>query len=128
MNAHTAVISILARILDLEGTEIDPKTYLLRDLKAESIDLLEIGVAIQHQFQIPVDDDTLFLKSLRVILARAARDGIAPCSALAASYPHLQTSRLEEILADMHSGPVLQVRDLVAYITSQAGTTPDSAR
>lgn len=124
MNTITTLIPILSRILDLDDAEIAPNSYVIRDLKAESIDLLEIGVAIQHQFQIDVDDDIIFLKSLRVILARAERNGTAPCAALAASYPHLHKDRLDEVLADIPGGPVLQVRDLGAYIEAHATTSP----
>jgi acyl carrier protein len=109
------ICSILGEILDLDPAEITPDTYVIRSLKAESIDLLEIGVAMQHQLGIAVDDDSLFLKNVRIVLARAERSGDEPLSALRAEYPHLTEDRLTEILADLAAGPVLQVRDLVAY-------------
>ena len=79
MNPFPTICSILAEILDLDPAEITPNTYVIRSLKAESIDLLEIGVAMQHQLGIAVDDDSLFLKNVRIVLARAERSGTEPC-------------------------------------------------
>ena len=121
MNPFPTICSILAEILDLDPADITPDTYVIRSLKAESIDLLEIGVAMQHQLGIAVDDDSLFLKNVRIVLARAERSGTEPLSALRAEFPHLSEDRLAEILADLSAGPVLQVRDLVSY--AQAART-----
>jgi len=115
MNPFPTICSILAEILDLDPADITPDTYVIRSLKAESIDLLEIGVAMQHRLGIAVDDDSLFLKNVRIVLARAERSGAEPLSALRAEFPHLTEDRLTEILADLSAGPVLQVRDLVSY-------------
>jgi acyl carrier protein len=115
MNPFLTICSILAEILDLDPADITPETYVIRTLKAESIDLLEIGVAMQHKLGIAVDDDLLFLKNVRIVLNRAARDNIEALSALKAEYPYLSEPRLHEILDGLSAGPVLQVRDLVAY-------------
>ena len=120
MNPFPTICSILAEILDLDPAEITPGTYVIRTLKAESIDLLEIGVAMQHKLGIAVDDDLLFLKNVRIVLNRAARDNIEALSALKAQYPYLSEPRLHEILDDLSAGPVLQVRDLVAYAEAAA--------
>ncbi|SFK11394.1 acyl carrier protein [Desulfomicrobium apsheronum] len=115
MNPFPSICSILAEILDLDPAEITPETYVIRTLKAESIDLLEIGVAMQHRLGIAVDDDLIFLKNVRIILNRAGRDNIDALSALKSEYPYLSEPRVQEILDDLPAGPVLQVRDLVAY-------------
>lgn len=120
-----AVVDILADILDLDPSQATPEAYVVRDLQAESIDLLEIGVSMQHRLGIEVDDDTLFLKNMRKVLARAAKSGAAPAEALAAEYPHLEAGRIEEILADSGSGPVIKVRDLIAYAADRAGERED---
>jgi acyl carrier protein len=112
------ITAILSEILDLDPADITAGTYVIRDLKAESIDLLEIGVAIQHRLGLAVDDDILFLKNARIVLTRAEKQGRPVLDALRAEYPHLPSGRLEEILADLPGGPVLQVRDLVAYAES----------
>ena len=125
MNPLETITAILAEILDLEPADITPETHVIRDLKAESIDLLEIGVAMQHRLDLEVDDDTLFLKNLRTVLGRASRAGTPPLGALRAEYPHLDDARLEEILADQAAGPVLKVRDLAAYAAARAGGMED---
>ena len=70
---------------------------------------------MQHRLGLAVDDDILFLKNARIVLARAEKQGLHALDALQAEYPHLDRERLEEILADLPGGPVLQVRDLIAY-------------
>ncbi len=121
MNTTAIITAILAEILDLDPAVITAETYVIRDLEAESIDLLEIGVAIQHRLGIEVDDDTLFLKNLRIQLARAEQDRVEPLTLLAETYPHLDAARLRQILDDVSAGPVLRVRDLVAYVDAAHG-------
>lgn len=120
-----AVVDILADILDLDPSQVTPETYVVRDLRAESIDLLEIGVAMQHRLDMEVDDDTLFLKNMRQVLGRAAKAGKSPEEAMAAEYPHLDRARIAEILADREAGPVIKVRDLAAYAADRAGDRED---
>ena len=124
-NITASITGILADILDLDPAQITPETYVVRDLRAESIDLLEIGVAMQHRLDMEVDDDTLFLKNMRQVLARAAKAGKTPEEAMAAEYPHLDRARIAEILADREAGPVIKVRDLAAYAADRAGEAED---
>jgi len=126
MNPFPTICSILAEILDLDPADITPETYVIRTLKAESIDLLEIGVAMQHRLGIAVDDDLLFLKNVRIILNRAKRDNLGALSALESAYPYLSETRCQEILDDLSAGPVLQVRDLVAYAQAFPAATAGS--
>ena len=117
MDTFASIANILEEILDLEPGTVTPETYIMRDLDAESIDLLEIGVAMEQRFRIPVVDAKLFLKSLRMALASAETRGVAPEAALIQAYPHLTAKRLNEILHDLEAGPVLKMQDLVAYAT-----------
>lgn len=121
MNASDIITDILCEILDLDPSEVRPETYVIRTLQAESIDLLEIGVGMQHRLHIDVDDDVLFLKNARIVLARAEKSGMPPSDALQAEYPHLSPARVQAILADLPAGPVLLVADLIAY-AKHAGT------
>ncbi|MCX5826645.1 MAG: phosphopantetheine-binding protein [Deltaproteobacteria bacterium] len=107
---------ILADILDIEGREITPETYLIRELGAESIDLLELSVAINSRFNIEVNDDELFLRTLRLHLRTAAGEGRDAVGYLAEKYPALTVVRIAEILADMGGGPVLRVKDILSYV------------
>lgn len=110
------ITALLAEILDLDPKTITAKTYLIRELNAESIDLLEIGVAIQHRLGVPVDDDVLFLKNLRILLLQAGQKNQDPLGLLARTYTHLDQTRLGQILDEAEVGPVLRVGDLVAYV------------
>lgn len=99
----------------MDPTEIHPETYVIRDLQAESIDLLEIGVAMQYRLNIAVDDDQLFLKDIRLLVSRAENQGCPSLDTLQEKYPHLAQDRLQDILHDLPGGPVVQVQDLIAY-------------
>lgn len=115
MDTLAIITRILCEIMDLDPDHIRPETYVIRELEAESIDLLEIGVAMEQRLRIPVNDDRLFLKSLRIVLTRAEREGIPAPSALHTAYPHLSDQRIANIVSDLENGPVLQVADLLAY-------------
>jgi acyl carrier protein len=116
MDIFKEINDMLAEILDLDGREIMPDTYLIRELGAESIDLLELSVAINSRFHIEVNDDELFLRTMRLHLRAAAAEGKDAVGYLAGKYPALTTSRVAEILADMGGGPVLRVKDIVSYV------------
>ena len=70
--------SILMELLDLEEAQIESESYLVRDLNVESIDFLELAVALNDQFQVHVHDDTVFLRKLRLHLAEAGEAGRPP--------------------------------------------------
>lgn len=121
MDILEEITKILADILDIEGREITPETYLIRELGAESIDLLELSVAINARFQIEVNDDELFLRTMRLHLRTAAEEGKDAVGYLAEKYPALTVARVAEIMADMGGGPVLRVKDIISYITWHGG-------
>ena len=110
---------ILTELLDVHAAEITPNSYLVRDLGMESIDFLELAVALNQQFQVPVHDDTLFLRDLRVHLIQAREAGLAPVDGLRKHYAFLSRERLAAIAADLEAGPVIQVQDLIHYIQWQ---------
>ena len=106
----------LADILDVEEDEITSETYLIRDLDVESIDLLELAVTLSSEFHIDVNDDEVFLKTLRVYLNNPP-EGVSDLrSYLMEKYPYLTSERVDEILTDQTGGPVLKVKDIVNYV------------
>lgn len=113
------IIDILTDLLDLDSEVISPESYLVRDLGVESIDFLELAVSLNERFQISVEDDTVFLRNLRLHLAAAGEAGAAPLDYLKTQYGFLSDERLEEILSDLDGGPVIQVRDLLSYVQWQ---------
>lgn len=110
------VTGTLADILDIEAGEIDQETYLIRDLEAESIDLLELAVTLNSEFQIEIDDDEIFLKMLRIYLDEPEKKPDDMQAYLMEKYPFLSASRIREILKERDNGPVLKVKDLISYI------------
>ena len=114
---HTQQLSeILSDILDISPEEIQPETYLVRDLGAESIDLMELAVTLNNQFSIAVDEDHLFLRSLREHITAAKEQNRDIEEYVQETYPFLDRERVREILSDLEGGPVLKVKDLGMYV------------
>ena len=120
MDILEEIKTILAEILDIENNIITPKTYLIRELGAESIDLLELAVAINSKFNIDVNDDEIFLRKLRQYVTEAKQQNNDLLRYLVEKLPFLSRKRLEEIIADLEGGPTLKVKDLIAYVERQS--------
>jgi len=110
---------ILTEILDLEDQEITPETYLVRELGVESIDLLELAVALNSRFNIEVSDDDIFIKKFRLYATEAGQQKTDMVQYVTAKLPFLTKSRAEEIMADLDGGPALKVKDLISYVVWQ---------
>lgn len=119
MALFETIREILMELLDVEAEEIEPKTYLVRELGVESIDFLELAVALNEHFHIEVHDDTVFLRNLRLHVSEARERGANTLDYLRGHYPFLSPERLDQMLADMDGGPVIQVRDLGSYVQWQ---------
>ncbi len=107
---------ILIEILDLEDQEITPETYLVRELDVESIDLLELAVALNSRFNIEVSDDDIFLKKFRLYVTEAEQQETDTFQYVTAKLPFLTKNRAEEIIIDLDEGPALKVKDLISYV------------
>ena len=119
MNILKEITEILAEILDIENHNISPETYVIRELGAESIDLLELAVALNSGFKIDVNDDEIFLRKLRQYITEAGQQDNDILQYLAEKLPFLMRERLEEIMADIENGPTLKVKDLISYVERQ---------
>jgi acyl carrier protein len=117
MNTFTEIKKIIIDLLDLEDDPITPDTYLIKELGAESIDLLELAVAIHSRFKIAVKDDHIFLTRFRLYLTEAEMQGRDMAPYLAGKYPHLSEERIAKIIAHVSEGPQLKIKDLISYIT-----------
>lgn len=124
MEIFESIQAILTEILDLEEAELTPETYLIRDLGAESIDLLEIAVAMNYRFKIQVEDDEAFLKNFRLYLMEAEHSQVRPAAYLAERYPFLSPDRIEEILSDLEGGPTVKIKDLACYVAHRLEGDP----
>ncbi len=121
MTVSNRIADILSDILDIPASDISADSYLVRDLNAESIDLLEIAVTLATEFKTDVDDDAIFLKNLRIVLEDAGNTDESRIDILASRYPFLDNARIMDILNDLDGGPVLKVRDLTAYVLYKTG-------
>jgi acyl carrier protein len=119
MDTFTEIKKILAELLDLEGGEITPETFLIKELGAESIDLLELAVAINSRFKIAVRDEDIFLTRFRLHINEATQQRKKIVSFLAVKYPHLTEDRITQIIAHIGEGPQLKIKDLISYIACQ---------
>ncbi|MBW2010955.1 MAG: acyl carrier protein [Deltaproteobacteria bacterium] len=114
---------ILAEILDIDEEEIAPETYLIRDMNAESIDLLELAVALNSAFNIKINDDEIFLRNLRPYLTEAKEKQADEVAYLLENFPFLTKDRMTQILDDLQGGPVLKVKDLAGYVAWREETS-----
>ena len=116
MTTEDQIRDILMDLLDVEPEDILADTYLIRDLGAESIDLLELAVAFNDAFQVEIVDDEIFLRQLRECIADADDSGRDREAVLSEHFTFLSRERIAEILGDLAGGPVLKVKDLVSYV------------
>lgn len=116
MEVFEKIKDILTDILDIEGDEISSETYVMRELGAESIDLLELAVSLNSAFQIEINDDKIFLKKLRLYINELKNSKEDPVSFISSKFPFLDKKRINEMLDDLDKGPVLKVKDLISYI------------
>ena len=107
---------ILSDLLDIEPDTITPETYIVRDLGAESIDLLELVVLLESKFNIKIDDNKVFLTRLRAYIMDAENQGKDVVDHLTKELPFLGLERIHEILEDIEAGPVLKIIDVICYI------------
>ncbi len=119
MNVYKEVQGALGEILDLGKEEISPETYIIRQLDAESIDLLELAVELNLRCKVEVNDEDIFLRSLRVHLNEAKDGKKTPLDYLMEKFPFLSKKRIADILSDLEDGPVLKVKDVVSYVEWQ---------
>jgi acyl carrier protein len=121
MTILNRIIGILSDILDLDPSMVSSESYLVRDLEAESIDLLEIAVTLNSEFKTDINDEEIFLKSLRIYIDESEASSDCWGDYLVGKYPFLTRDRIREMVSDLHSGPVLKVKDLVSYIHFKVG-------
>ncbi len=119
MDILNGIKELLADILDIEAQEITPETYIVRELDAESIDLLELAVSLNARFKVEVNDGEIFLSRLRVYVTEAEEQGQDLVQYLSERLPFLSKSRIEAIISDLEGGPTLKVDDLVCYVAWQ---------
>jgi acyl carrier protein len=116
MDTFNEIKKILVELLDLEEMDMTPETLLIQELGAESIDLLELAVAINSRFKISVKDDEIFLIRFRLYLTEAEQRGKDKTLYIGQKYPFLTEDRIVEIIEYISEGPQLKIKDLISYI------------
>ncbi len=109
------VCGIVADIFECDPRALSGETRLMTDLPCESIDLLEIGARLGQTFHILVDDDVVFLRSLRYHVAH----GGEPEAVIRREYPYLSPERVKALalgLSNPDAVPQLCLDDIAAYI------------
>lgn len=105
---------LVADIFERDPASLSEETRLMCDLPCESIDLLELGASLSREFRVPVDDEVVFLRSLRSLVA----DGVSP-QRIALAYPHLSPERCAAIAEELaRPDPVLCLGDIAAYVVA----------
>lgn len=107
--------NIIAAIFECDPATLHAQTRLMVDLPCESIDLLELGVSLNRTFAVKVNDEIVFLSSLRLY---ATQEGDVSAK-LARVYPHLSPERLRFLAQEAalpNSPPQLCLGDIAAYI------------
>jgi acyl carrier protein len=70
MDIYERVRKIITDQLDVSNEQVTPESSLTDDLAADSLDLVEISMAVEEQFDIHLDDEEAFaLKTVGQIVA-----------------------------------------------------------
>lgn len=98
MDIFEGVKETLVDILDIDeyNVIITPGSYLVRNLEAESIDMLEIVVSLGTKFKVEVKDEDIFLRSLHFTVSQARNEGKELSGVLNETCPWLSAERIDE--------------------------------
>jgi acyl carrier protein len=56
-NDTKAVVKILIEQLGIEESQVTPEARIIEDLNADSLDVMEILMAVEEQFKLSIPDD-----------------------------------------------------------------------
>lgn len=116
LNVFEEIKLIIADVLDIEESEINEETYLIRELDAESVDFLEMALSFSEKFGFEVKDDHIFLRNFQEYIMEATESGKDKKDLLSENYEFLTRDRIGEMLADIEEGNIIKIMDLVSYI------------
>ena len=116
-----SLFAIVDEIMECGQDKLTGRTRVMQDLACESIDLLEIGARVAQAFHIRVDDDAMFLRSLRTKI-EASGQGADAKPVIAEAYPWLSLGRVQEMADSLAEGtPLLRLDDVAAYVAHCLG-------
>ncbi len=110
--------SKISDILGIKKEELTTETDLIRELDAESIDMLEIAISLEKEFGIKIDENSLFLKAFRYYLEEAHEKNTEEVSYLKQKFPFLDEKRIRELIDEAKSNivPSIKIKDLICYV------------
>ena len=121
MKVLEEIKKIIADVLDIEVSEMNEETYLIRELDAESVDFLEMALSFSEKFGFEVKDDHIFLRNFQEYMMEAEdsckdETGKAKLDLLSEKYEFLSGERIGVMLTDIEDGNIIKIKDLVSYI------------
>lgn len=121
-NALDLAREAIADIMNVEPASIEPSTRLVMDLGCESIDFMEMAVKLSRAMGKELDDEAMFLRSLRLMLEK--NRGRPAVEVMGEACPWLSRERAAEIAAilekDPTHPPLVTVGDMTAYLEHAA--------
>lgn len=57
MDVKETIIDVIAKQLDIKAENIKPKSDLVKDLKADSLDVVELVMSLEEKFNIQIPDE-----------------------------------------------------------------------
>lgn len=114
------VRAVVAEIFERDPDTLHGTTRLMQDLPCESIDLLEIAARLSQRAGREIDDEALFLRNLRAVVAENAGEPAA--AVIARHFPWLSAERVESAVCEMASpAPFVSLADMAMYLDSLKG-------
>ena len=116
-----SLFAIVDEIMECGQDKLTGRTRVMQDLACESVDLREKGARVAQAFHIRVDDDAMFLRSLRTKI-EASVQGADAKTVIAEAYPWLSLGRVQEMADSLAEGtPLLRLDDVAAYVAHCLG-------
>ena len=53
------IIASIAEVLGVPRAKVTPDAYLIEDLGADSLDAVELGLLLEEEYHIPLDDEVI---------------------------------------------------------------------
>ncbi len=118
LSSLAMVQEVVAEIMERPASGLEAGCRLVADLGCESIDLMEMAIRLSQKTGREVDDDALFLRSLRVTLAENS-DRPAD-EVIAEACPWLGMDRVYQLAraleSDASPAPLVTLGDMAAYM------------
>lgn len=108
----------IADSLSVEESELKPESLLIKDLEADSLDIMDIMFKLEEEFDIKLEkEDFDFLRKIEISKEEAIIDGILTMDAKIKLKQFLPELIVEQELKPVQLGNFLSVSAIVALVT-----------